>query len=154
MRVRMDGNSQWIDGEGNVIGEDGRSALPEGYAQWRNEQVTEILDGSRTNNPTNHSTIMTNPMHARKALAYDVAIGLCYLSPEQMAALRIEADWRLGKGMDKTNPNKKYWEYFDSGTMNGDAITKWLASDPEGRRPEKIADEREGLFYLNLGVVA
>ncbi|WP_434666307.1 DUF3274 domain-containing protein [Paraburkholderia sp. A3BS-1L] len=155
MRVRRDGNSQWIDGEGNVIGEDGRSALPEGYAQWRNEQVTEILDGSRTNNPTNHSTIMTNPMHARKALAYDVAIGLCYLSPEQMAALRIEADWRLGEGMSDENPNKRYSRYFTRGKMEGQFLSEWIAtSGSEAQKPEKIVDEREGQFYLNLGVVA
>ncbi|MFC4704121.1 MULTISPECIES: T6SS effector phospholipase Tle3 domain-containing protein [Paraburkholderia] len=153
MRVRADRNSSWIDGDGNVTGEDGKSAMPEGYAQWRNEQVTQILDGGQNNNPTNHSTIMTNPMHAKKALAYDVAIGLCYLSPEQMVALRIEADWRFGKGMDKTNPNKKYWEYFDKGTMGKHSLNQWLANDEEGRRPEKIVDEREGQFYLRLGAV-
>ncbi|MFX1764503.1 DUF3274 domain-containing protein [Paraburkholderia sp. A1RI-2L] len=151
MRVRADRNSAWIDGDGNVIGEDGKSALPEGYAEWRNEQVTQILDDSRNNNPTNHSTIMTNPMHARKALAYDMAVGLCYLSPEQMTELRREADWRMEEGMGDANPNKKYWEYFDSGTINLDALTQWLANDEEGRKPEKIVDEREGQFYLNLG---
>jgi hypothetical protein len=140
-----------VSREGSVIGEDGSSNAPEGYAQWRNKQITQILDRSANNNPTNHSTIMTNPMHAEKALAYDVAIGLCYLSPEQMAELRIEADWRFGESMDKTHPNKKYSEYFVQGSQRGEPLHEWIKIDPEAKRPEKIIDEREGGFYLNLG---
>lgn len=151
MRARREKNSAWIDSNGRVIGEDGQSAAPEGYKEWRDQQVTQILDRGRENNPTNHSTIMTNPMHAEKALAYDVAIGLCYLTPQQMADLRIEADWRFGKGMDKNNPNKKYWEYFDTGELSGQALHEWLKADPEAHRPAKIIDEREGDFYLKLG---
>ena len=151
MRARRENNSAWVTSDGRVIGEDGSSAAPEGYAQWRNKQVTQILDRSANNNPTNHSTIMTNPMHAEKALAYDVAIGLCYLSPEQMKALRIEADWRFGDGMDKKNPNKKYWEYFAQGVQDGEPLHEWIKIDPEAKRPEKIVDEREGDFFLGLG---
>ncbi|MGG1945339.1 hypothetical protein AB1286_11070 [Trinickia sp. NRRL B-1857] len=117
MRARRGGNSSWVDSDGNVIGEDGKSAAPEGYEKWHNKQVTQILDAGRTNNPTNHSTIMTNPMHAEKALAYDVAIGLCYLTPEQLTQLRIEADWRFGDGLMDDNPNKKYSDYFSYGKM-------------------------------------
>jgi hypothetical protein len=90
-------------------------------------------------------------MHAEKALAYDVAIGLCYLSPEQMAELRIEADWRFGDGIDKNRPNKKYWEYFAQGVQDGEPLHEWIKIDPEAKRPEKIIDEREGDFFLNLG---
>jgi pimeloyl-ACP methyl ester carboxylesterase len=152
MRARRVGNSSWVDSNGNVIGEDGKSAAPQGYEQWRNKQVTQILDAGRTNNPTNHSTILTNPMHAEKALAYDVAIGLCYLTPKQLSQLRIEADWRLGEGLKDENPNKKYTIYFATGKMNGEFLSDWIAlKDSEARRPEKIADEREGEFFLKVG---
>jgi hypothetical protein len=152
MRARKDGNPAWVDSSGNVIGEDGKSAMPEGYEAWRNRQVTEILDAGRTNNPTNHSTIMTNPMHAEMALAYDVAIGLCYLTPEQLIELRLEADWRFGAGLSDADPNRKYAEYFNKGTVGGHSAPLWVKSDAEAGRPQKIVDEREGQFYLKLGV--
>ena len=151
MRARTDNNSAWVTSDGRVIGEDGESDAPEGYTAWRNKQVTEILDRSANNNPTNHSTIMTNPMHAEKALAYDVAIGLCYLSPAQMTELRIEADWRFVKGMDDDNPNKKYGQYFLKGVQTGEPLHEWVKADPDAKRPDKIVDEREGDFFLKLG---
>ncbi|MFX1674990.1 hypothetical protein PWR63_22525 [Paraburkholderia sp. A2WS-5] len=154
MRALRQRNPDWIDGNGNVIGEDGKSTAPEGYTQWRNAQVVSILNKGANNNPTNHSTIMTNPMHAEKALAYDVAIGLCYLSPEQMKALRLEADWRLGIGMGDDNPNKKYSKYFENGLLGGVSLDIWAKTDDEAKMPAKIADEREGSFYLNIGGVA
>nr|WKF61386.1 hypothetical protein HUO10_005917 [Paraburkholderia busanensis] len=154
MRARRQGNAGWVDSEGNVIGEDGKSQMPEGYEAWHNEQITSILDDGRRNNPTNHSTIMTNPMHAEKALAYDVAIGLCYLSPQQLKKLRIEADWRFGKAMGEDNPNKRYWEYFNSGSMDELSLFEWIKKDSEAHRPEKIVDEREGQFYLKVGGIA
>ncbi|RDU98560.1 hypothetical protein DWV00_13395 [Trinickia dinghuensis] len=153
MRARRANESAWVDSNGNVIGEDGKSEAPKGYTEWRNSQIKEILDDGKTNNPTNHSTIMTNPMHAEKALAYDVAIGLCYLTPKQLAELRIEADWRFGKGMTDDNPNKKYWNYFQKGTLGGDWLHEWVRNDSEARRPERIVDEREGQLYLKLGAV-
>ncbi|MFL9873506.1 T6SS effector phospholipase Tle3 domain-containing protein [Paraburkholderia megapolitana] len=154
MRALRDGNSSWVDSDGNVIGEDGKSAAPEGYEKWHNKQVTQILDKSAKNNPTNHSITMANPEHAQKALAYDVAVGLCYLSPEQLHDLRIEADWRFGKGLNKDNPNKKYFEYFTDGVMNSHSLQRWITEDPDAQKPAKIADEREGSFYLKVGGIA
>ena len=90
-------------------------------------------------------------MHAEKALAYDVAIGLCYLSPAQMTELRIEADWRFVKGMDDDNPNKKYGQYFLKGVQTGEPLHEWVKADPDAKRPDKIVDEREGDFFLKLG---
>lgn len=157
LRARREGmfNPSWIDGDGNVIGEDGKSAAPEGYEKWHNKQIKEILDAGRKNNATNHSTIMTNAMHARKALAYDVAIGLCYLTPEQLTQLRIEADWRFGEAMPDGNQNKKYSDYFVFGKMGKKFLNDWIAEeDSEGKRPDKIVDEREGELYLKLGGIA
>ncbi|RQR68077.1 hypothetical protein DIE09_37880, partial [Burkholderia sp. Bp9010] len=91
MEARRTLNTEWLDGDGHVIGEDGKSAMPEGYKDWRDKQIVDWLDRGATNSPTNHSTTMTNPEHAEKALAYDVAVGLCYITPEQLYDLRIEA---------------------------------------------------------------
>ncbi len=149
----------WVDGRGNVTGEDKPGAASASYAKWRDDQITAILDSTKVN-PTNHSTLMINPMHAEKALAYDIAIGVCELSQDDWTAFRIEADWRMGKGMDKNNPNKKYSSYFTYGLMmqdgesanpkSGLALNKWVESDPEAHMPSKIKDEREGGLFLSV----
>ncbi|MHC6083227.1 T6SS effector phospholipase Tle3 domain-containing protein [Ralstonia solanacearum] len=156
MRARRAGNRAWVDKGGNVIGEDGKSEMPEGYKEWQSRQVVGILDSGKNNNPSNHSTIMTNSMHAEKALAYDVAIGVNYLTLEQMNALRIEADWRFGDGLDKDHPNKKYAQYFKDGSLgeNYDPLHVWIKEDKEAQMPPGIVDEREGGMHLVLGAVA
>ncbi|NTZ84432.1 hypothetical protein FCJ61_15855 [Burkholderia metallica] len=154
MRARRDGRKAWVDDEGNVMGEDGKSDVPEGYQQWHNEQVVEILDAGKLNNPTNHSTTMTNPEHAQKALAYDVAVGLCYLSPEDLTELRIEADWRFGGALASTHPSYKYAKYFELGKLDKKFLSDWIAAEnSEAKRPEKIVDERENELYLKVGGV-
>ncbi|MDN7616883.1 T6SS effector phospholipase Tle3 domain-containing protein [Burkholderia cepacia] len=152
MRARRDGRKAWVDDEGNVMGEDGTSDAPEGYKEWHNEQVVDILDAGKLNNPTNHSTTMTNPEHAQKALAYDVAIGLCYLSPQDFTELRIEADWRFGAAVPDGHPCHKYSKYFELGKLENKFLSEWIAAkNSEAKRPEKIVDERENELYLKVG---
>ncbi|RAP99767.1 hypothetical protein DPR02_35535, partial [Burkholderia cepacia] len=116
------------------------------------KQIVDWLDRGTTNSPTNHSTTMTNPEHAEKALAYDVAIGPCYLTPEQMKALRIEADWRMGEGIPGSNSVRKYYKYFLGGLIDQLPMHEWIhVNDGEGNMPGKIADEREGQLFLKAG---
>lgn len=150
MEARHDNNSEWVKDD-VVIGEAGSNAqMPEGYEKWRNKQVVRILDQA-VNNPTNHSTIMTNPMHARLALAYDVAIGICRISSEQLNDFRVEADWRFGKQLEKGNPNKIYSTYFEKGKMNGQFLQDWVLEDPEAMLPDSIDDTRQGGTLLGIG---
>ncbi|WP_175790138.1 T6SS effector phospholipase Tle3 domain-containing protein [Burkholderia ambifaria] len=152
MEARRTLNAEWLDREGHVIGEDGKSAMPEGYKEWRDKQIVDWLDRGSTNSPTNHSTTMTNPEHAEKALAYDVAVGMCYLTPDQLYDLRIEADWRMGNGIPDSNPNKPYANYFKYGALDRMSMHEWVhATNSEGKIPEAITDEREGEFYLKAG---
>ncbi|RQR72785.1 hypothetical protein DID97_31510, partial [Burkholderia sp. Bp8977] len=152
MEARRTLNTEWLDGDGHVIGEDGKSAMPEGYKDWRDKQIVDWLDRGATNSPTNHSTTMTNPEHAEKALAYDVAVGLCYVTEKQLKALRIEADWRMGDGIPLENPNKKYADYFASGTLDRTPLPEWVHTEKsEGKMPLAIVDEREGQLYLKVG---
>ncbi|WP_018442298.1 T6SS effector phospholipase Tle3 domain-containing protein [Trinickia symbiotica] len=143
----------WVNDDGKVAGEDNLAKATIEYKAWRNGQIGKILKEGSKNNPTNHSTILTNPMHARKALAYDIAIGLCYLSEDDWWALRIEADWRFGNGLSDTNPAKMYWEYFDMGTKNGVPLHDWAHNDPEAVKPAEIDDQREGDLFLSAGGV-
>ncbi|WP_323119487.1 T6SS effector phospholipase Tle3 domain-containing protein [Burkholderia alba] len=152
MEARHDNNSNWVQ-DGVVVGEAGPGAqMPDGYKEWRDKQIVNILD-SAINNPTNHSTIMTNSMHAKMALAYDVAIGISRLSETQLNDFRIEADWRFGKGLSADNPNRIYFEYFKDGTMHGDSLQIWINKDPEATLPSEIDDKREGGKILVVGEV-
>ncbi|WP_207789539.1 T6SS effector phospholipase Tle3 domain-containing protein [Burkholderia ambifaria] len=154
MEARRTLNTEWFDSEGHVIGEDGKSTMPEGYKEWRDKQIVDWLDRGATNSPTNHSTTMTNPEHAEKALAYDVAVGLCYLTEKQLKSLRIEADWRMGDGAPLNDPNKTYADYFASGTLDRMPLHQWVhAENSEGMMPTAIVDERDGPLYLKAGSV-
>ncbi|QOH38264.1 T6SS effector phospholipase Tle3 domain-containing protein [Burkholderia cepacia] len=152
MEARRTLNTEWLDGDGHVIGEDGKSEMPDGYKDWRDRQIVDWLDRGATNNPTNHSTTMTNPDHAEKALAYDVAIGPCYLTEQQIRSLRIEADWRMWESPPDGDPREKYFDYFLLGELDDLPIQEWVhMENGEGNMPDAIVDEREGAFYLKVG---
>ncbi|WP_257127885.1 hypothetical protein [Burkholderia sp. MSMB2157WGS] len=153
MEARRSGNRRWVDKDGNVVGEDNPGAASADYTEWRNKEIFQILNGGDKNNPTNHSTIMTNGEHAEKALAYDIAIGLCYLTEDDFADLRKQADWRFLSGLVKDGQNELFAEYIRKGKYKDMFLHKWVKSDPVASMPEKIYDERDGGFFLRLGSV-
>ncbi|WP_244137463.1 hypothetical protein [Burkholderia pyrrocinia] len=89
------------------------------------------------NNPTNHSTIMTNRDHEEKALAYDVAIGLCHLAESDFSNLRKEADWRLPSGLVRNGKNEYFAEYIKKGKYKDMFLQKWVKIDPIASMPKK-----------------
>ncbi|WP_321951536.1 T6SS effector phospholipase Tle3 domain-containing protein [Paraburkholderia bannensis] len=144
----------WVDDDGKVTGEDDASNATQGYHDWHNDEINKILRDGVNNNPTNHSITMTNADHAQFALAYDVAIGPCYLTPKNWSDLRKEADWRFGDGIDKSNPNWQYSEYFATGKYKDQLLQDWAHADPEASMPsDKIRDQREGELFLKVGEV-
>lgn len=156
--------ADWVSADGVVVGEDKPSDASASYSAWHKDRISAILLGGQHNNPTNHSTTMTNPEHAEKALAYDVAIGVCHLSADDWWKLRIEADWRMWKGLDQDNPAVKYATYFTDGVMpevpdkkgaKADRpLYEWATRVEEAKMPSGIEDQREGQFYLKARVIA
>nr|WP_232111294.1 hypothetical protein [Ralstonia pseudosolanacearum] len=71
-----------------------------------------------------------------------------------MNELRIEADWRFGKGLDDDHPNKKYSKYFFTGKLDEKFLQEWVKKAEEAQMPPGIVDEREGGVHLVLGAVA
>ncbi|HHV7524861.1 TPA: T6SS effector phospholipase Tle3 domain-containing protein [Burkholderia orbicola] len=153
MEARRLNNRDWVDENGVVVGEDRPADASEDYKKWRNKEIFDILNGGDKNNPTNHSTIMTNSEHAEKALAYDIAIGLCYLTEGDFADLRKQADWRFLSGLVRDGQNELFAEYIKKGKYKDMFLHKWVKSDPIASMPEKIYDERDGGFFLRLGSV-
>lgn len=151
-RIRRLNATGFMDKDGRVKTEEPGWQDPQqqgGLAPLNQQILTDYLKGTEENNPTNHSTTMTNPKHAEKALAYDVAVGVCKLSDDDLQNLRVEADWRFWKGIAGQNPNRKYGEYFSQGTMTNITLGEWISHDGEARMPGKIVDERDGWMILD-----
>jgi hypothetical protein len=76
-------------------GEDKPEEATADYQQWRSEQISQFLVAGVDQNATDHSTIVTNPEHARRAAAYDVAVGVCTLTEK----ICVSCGWRRIGGM-------------------------------------------------------
>lgn len=151
MEARRAKNADWVGADGKVAGEDDPAQASADYAKWRDKKIFDILNSGDKNNPTNHSTIMTNSVHAQYALAYDVAIGLCYLTEGEFLKLRIEADWRFVGGLGDDNPNHAFGDYIFNGKYKAMFLHEWIAKDGDAKMPAKIHDERDGGFFMKIG---
>lgn len=128
--------------EANVTEENDPSTASEDYKAWRSKMIKENLAANVTTHATDHSTIMTNGLHAQKALAYDVAIGRCSISDADMGTLRKAADWRYLDGLNAEDSHKSFFEYFDTGLYKNVSVAEWATSSPEGSMPGRIIDQR------------
>jgi hypothetical protein len=144
-RLRMQARREgWAKNDQEVAGEDKPEEASAEYKEWREKKIKTYLADNIDTHATNHSTIMTNPMHAQEALAYDVAVGLCHIRQKDLHTLRMAADWRFLNGLEKGDPNKVFTEYFDWGLFTGISPLEWTrATNSDGRMPDKIVDQRE-----------
>lgn len=126
-----------------VTAEDKPDTADEKYKAWRSKHIKASLASNVDSHATDHSTIMTNPMHAEKALAYDVALGTCDIPEEALHTLRIAADWRFLRGLDKGHPHKFFEEHFVLGTIGENNPSEWSKQSSEGKMPGKIIGERQ-----------
>lgn len=139
MKAKREGFYKTSD---QVVMEDEPEAASLEYTQWRAAKIKEALAATIDTHATDHSTIMTNSEHSRKALAYDVAIGVCRISQSELAKVRIGADWRFLKAIDKNDPILKFDDYFQAGLMEGKSVTTWSETG-DGRFPSKISNIRK-----------
>ncbi|MGV7209916.1 hypothetical protein ACLB1G_18910 [Oxalobacteraceae bacterium A2-2] len=125
-----------------VVEEDQPETASAKYTTWREAEIERALLAGAEANATDHSTILTNDMHARKALAYDVAVGICTISQRDLLLLRKAADWRLLKDI-KLASHLPFFEHFDNGTIEKKPLHEWVVLNSEVKMPEKIADQRQ-----------
>lgn len=127
-----------------VTAEDKPEGADDEYKVRRAKEIKRYLTENIDSNATDHSTIMTNPMHAEKALAYDVAVGMCRIRAAEMHKLRIAADWRLWEGVSFDDSQNALGKYFLSGRVENQSAYDWAtASGSEASMPAKIEDRRE-----------
>ncbi|MBB5020135.1 pimeloyl-ACP methyl ester carboxylesterase [Chitinivorax tropicus] len=143
-RLRMQARREDREQEdGSVPGEDPGGEVSESYRDWRNQRIRDYLKEGVDIPATDHSTIVTNPLHAELALAYDVAIGVCRLSDADWRELRIEADWRYSNKLARDgHPHGQYSKYFETGMMNQQPLHQWVWADAEANMPVTVADRR------------
>jgi hypothetical protein len=143
-RLRMEARRKELADKksGEVVGEsrDGEAA-PE-YQQWRMARIAEYLKDGIKIPATDHSTIVTNAMHAERAMSYDVAVGVCKLTDEDWRNLRVEADWRYSSMLKDSHPNLYLSEYFAEGYMSKQQLAEWVKQYNDARMPDKIIDQR------------
>jgi pimeloyl-ACP methyl ester carboxylesterase len=147
-RLRMLARREGLVAKGEAVTEEDNPRMAGAdYTAWREEKIKRYLADNIDTHATDHSTIMTNPDHAQKALAYDVALGVCHIADKELRKLRIAADWALAEGVDEDSPHRCFEEYFEWGLFTGISTYEWAkASGSEGNMPEKIVDERERKF--------
>ncbi|QGZ42213.1 uncharacterized protein DUF3274 [Pseudoduganella flava] len=126
----------------HVTAEDEPDKASDEYKTWRNQKIKGYLANNVDSNATDHSTIMTDPENARKALAYDVAVGVCRIPLREMRVLRLAADWRLTKGSQ--GPLANFNQYFKYGLLDDLSLQEWCRTpNGEGEMPHGIVDRRE-----------
>lgn len=146
-RLRMEARrSGQAATDGSVPGEapppaGATDAVSDDYRVWRTDRISRFLADGANQSATDHSTILTHPMHAERALAYDVAVGDCRLTQEDWRVLRVEADWRYALHLGKDHPNYELSEYFEYGLMDGLPLSTWI-HEGDAAKPDKIVDER------------
>lgn len=125
--------------DGTVPGDPGGPEAGEEWNAWAKKEQMALLNGADENNSVDHGTIMTNPAHAQKALAWDVAIGMAKLSPEDWLTFRKVADWRL---MQEENDPDEFGLYFRKGKLEENKYPHQLARYRLEGLPPKIKNER------------
>ena len=143
MRAKRDGLKPGFDENGKPISqEDDLSKANEDYKAWRNKEIKFILAETANSSATDHSTILTNPEHSKKALAYDIPVGVCHIAKDDLAYFRQIADWRFLKDLDKSDPLAEFSDYFEIGGMGGKKISDWVMKHKYAIMPTTIVDKR------------
>ena len=139
MQARREG---WVEKDQPVTAVDKPEEASREFNIWRKQEIQNYLAANIDTHATDHSTIMTNPEHAEKALAYDVAVGVCTIRQEQLRELRVAADWSLLKGT--SFESGEFFEYYDNGTFKNASLFTWANDkDSPARKPKGIVDERQ-----------
>jgi pimeloyl-ACP methyl ester carboxylesterase len=125
-----------------VVEEDEPEKASAEHNKWRNNLIKKSLLKSVDAAATDHSTIMTNPMHSERALAYDVAVGVCDISQPTLYDYRLFADWRFQEKLDKTD-EKIFKMYFIDGQVDSIPLSQWIKDKKNGVEiPIKLIDTR------------
>jgi hypothetical protein len=139
MRARRDGKYGKKDA---VTEEDDVTTASDDYKAWRAEKIKKLLVENVATPATDHSSILTNPDHSEKALAYDIPVGVCHIAKDDLADLRKLADWRFLEGLEESHPIRPFVDYFASGMMGDYEVGDWVTKNNGATLPSKVFNKR------------
>jgi pimeloyl-ACP methyl ester carboxylesterase len=149
MRAKRDALHKQSDSSQGVYGKDDKvteeddlATASDGYKTWRAKIIKQTLVENVGTRATDHSSILTNPEHSKKALAYDIPVGACHITNKDFGRLRKMADWRFLEGLDETNPIEAFASYFNLGKMGSKDVASWATTDSNARLPPKVLNKR------------
>lgn len=130
-----------------------RGSIPKDDPQAQRQTLQRLL--AENPNATDHSTILTQPLHAEKVLAYDVALGWVdwgRITAADMQLFRTFAHWVMVKDTSKewavANPFRDYWK---RGFMNELQLQRTYTPQHMLQQAPGIADERHQSLLGHLG---
>ncbi|OFA07721.1 T6SS effector phospholipase Tle3 domain-containing protein [Duganella phyllosphaerae] len=128
--------------DAKVIEEDDPSKASAKHKAWRTEHIKVSLAETVDAAATDHSTIFTNPMHSERALAFDVAVGVCQIPEQILSGFLKFADWRYLDDL-KGIENNVYLQHFKSGSIDRLTVSEWIKRTENNLLiPNKIIDKR------------
>jgi len=128
--------------DAKVVEEDDPSKASAEYTAWRTEHIKVSLAETVDAAATDHSTIFTNPVHSERALAFDVGVGVCNISQQELKNIAVIADWRYLSTLTNEDGGK-FRSYFETGKILKTPIKDWISNPENGCFiPQKITDER------------
>lgn len=122
-----------------------RGVIPKDDPQAQRQTLQRLL--AENPNATDHSTILTQPMHAEKALAYDVAVG--WVDPGRIGAAEMRlfrqfAHWMMLDGpLDPPSYLVPFTQYWAEGFMSNRQIHRIYTPQHMREQAPGIVDERK-----------
>ena len=142
MRARRE-KQQFVASDGKTTQEDNLPNAGDDYKTWRTKEIKSILAHTVNTSATDHSSILTNPDHSEKALAYDIPVGVSNITKQDLAELRRLADWRYLDNLEKSHPIYPFAAYFESGMMAQRAVADWVKDPKSGATlPPGVVNQR------------
>jgi hypothetical protein len=132
---------------GKVVQEENLASASDDYKTWRAKKIELLLAENVGTPATDHSSILTNPDHSEKVLAYDIPVGVCHIAREDLTDLRIMADWRYLDKVSKSNPIGAFSRYFKSGMMSDKEVAQWVKEESIATLPPSVVNMRSRIQH-------
>ena len=147
LRMRAKRDDKFLT-NGKAVQEENLAGASDDYKAWRAEKIKLLLAENVETPATDHSSILTNPDHSEKALAYDIPVGVCNIVKKDMAWLRKLADWRFLENLEKDHPIGPFADYFASGMMGGKEVADWVKKKESGATlPPSVVNKRSRIQH-------
>jgi hypothetical protein len=149
LRMRARRDKKFVANDGKTTLEDDLPNAGDDYKTWRTEKIQKFLAETVNTSATDHSSILTNPDHSEKALAYDIPVGVLNITKQDLTELRKLADWRYLDNLEKSHPIRPFADYFASGMMAEKTVADWVKDPKSGATlPPGVVNQRTK--YNNL----